>query len=120
MFSGIPNCSHIILGVSHDNGYARLLYKLKNEGIAPGKVILLEGPPFASELQQFSTSMFPRLKIPNLFLEHKPELRNAKQYISVAADGVLRLDRKPELSKKKSSQALSLKYVAPDSGNYCI
>jgi hypothetical protein len=117
MFSGIPNCTHIILGISHDNGYARLLYKLKNEGIAPGRVFLLEGPPLAGELQPFSTSMFPRLKIPNLFLEYKPELRNPKQYVSVAADSVLHMDGKPKLS---SSQALSLKSISPDSGNYDI
>ena len=57
------SCHHIILGASHDNGYARLL-----EDIDPkfkSKITLLEGVPFERELRniaaEFETTKFGSL-----------------------------------------------------------
>src|SRR5208282_1113577 len=119
MFSELPNCLRIILGASHDNSYARLLSKLEAQSVVPGKVVLLEGPPFAAELTRFSTSTFPRIKFPNLFLEHKLGSVNEMKFAKVAANGILHGDRKPKLSGKLSSKspvAVPSKTVQPNSG----
>jgi hypothetical protein len=119
MFSVLPNCLRIVLGVSHDNGYARLLSKLQVESVVPGKVVLLEGPPFAAELTQFSTSIFPRIKFPNLFLEHKLGSVNEIKFAKVAADAILHVDRRTKSSGKPSSKSpavVSSKKVQSDSG----
>lgn len=126
MFSELPNCLRIVLGASHDNGYARLLSKLEVQSVLPGKILLLEGPPFAAELARFSTSTFPRIKFPNLFLEHKLVSLNEIKFPKVDANSVLHTDRKPKLSRKSSSKSLvadSSKTVQPNSGTpiliYC-
>ena len=122
MFSELPNCLRIILGVSHDNGYARLLSKLEVENVMPGKVVLLEGPPFATELARFSTTSFPRIKFPNLFLERKLESLHEMKYAKVAADGILRIEDKPKSSKTTSSKVPAdafSKTIWPDSGISC-
>lgn len=116
MFSELPNCLRIILGASHDNGYARLLSKLEAQNVVPGKVVLLQGPPFAAELTRFSRSTFPRIKFPNLFLEYKLGSVNAPK---VVADGISHMDRKPKLSRKSSSKSLvdmSSKTFKPNPG----
>ena len=119
MFSELPNCLRIVLGASHDNGYARLLSKLEAQNVVPGKVVLLQGPPFAAELTRFSRSTFPRIKFPNLFLEHKLGSVNGMQSPVVAADGISHMDRKPKLSRKSSSKSLvdmSSKTFKPNPG----
>jgi hypothetical protein len=71
LFSELRNCVQIILGASHDNGYARLLRQLETDGVAPGKVALLEGPRFAWEIEKLIGATFPRMKFAGLFNEQK-------------------------------------------------
>ncbi|KAI5819830.1 hypothetical protein BZA77DRAFT_303700 [Pyronema omphalodes] len=55
------NCKSIILGASHDNGYARVLNAVRCENNeALRKIQLLEGPPFGKELEDmpFNTIQF--------------------------------------------------------------
>jgi hypothetical protein len=87
MYAVMPLCENIILGGSHDNGYARILSKLETTNISPGKVILLQGPSLAPEIERFDTFLFPRVKFRDLFLEKK--LDSGKKYSQVAADGIL-------------------------------
>jgi hypothetical protein len=105
MYSVMPQCDAIILGGSHDNGYAHLLSKLETANVVPGKVKLLQGPSFAAELDRFGTTTFPRVKFGTLFNETKLESRKTLKYAQVAADGVL------PMSPKKS--APSPKAVVP-------
>src|SRR5271155_3165954 len=83
MFASWRHCTKIILGASHDNGYSRTLSKLVTDNIAPEKVALLQGPPFAGELAQF-TSIFSRLRFGDLFMYTKLEAAGAS-YGQVAA-----------------------------------
>jgi hypothetical protein len=85
MFASWRHCTKIILGASHDNGYSRALSKLVTDNITPGKVALLQGPPFAAELAQF-TPIFPRLQFGDLFMNKKLEAAGAS-YGQVAATG---------------------------------
>jgi len=41
------------------------------DNIVPGKVALLQGPPFAAELAHQSPSIFPRLQFGDLFVTRK-------------------------------------------------
>jgi hypothetical protein len=118
MYAAMPQCSNIILGASHDNGYARVLSTLETENVAPGKVMLLEGQAFAAELQRFSPSMFPRVKFENLFMEKK--IDPIKKYAQVAADGVLQMARKSPTSPPKPSPVVPRKLVEPDPGNLSL
>ncbi|RAR09965.1 ccch zinc finger domain-containing protein [Stemphylium lycopersici] len=59
LFSENPQCRRLLLGCSHDNGYARLLEKCSDQ--LRNKVILLEGVPFEKELVSlpYKTDKFP-------------------------------------------------------------
>jgi hypothetical protein len=96
MFASWPQCAKIILGGSHDNGYSRILSKLVTDNILPKKVALLQGPPFAAELAQLSTSIFPRLRFGDLFMTTKLESATEKStsYVQIASNGVLQMSRK--------------------------
>jgi hypothetical protein len=118
MYAAMPQCSNIILGASHDNGYARVLSTLETENVAPGKVVLLEGQAFAAELQRFSLSTFPRAKFENLFMEKKIDA--GKKYAQVAADGVLPMTRKAPASPPKASPVVPKKLVEPDPCNFSL
>jgi len=112
----------LFLGGSHDNGYARLLSKLEIDNITPGKVSLLEGPPFAAELQRVDVSTFPRVKFGNLFEDVKLETNPTSnlKYAQVAADGVLRMSPKSPSATSASPKktTFSHKSVKPDHGIY--
>lgn len=71
MYAVMPQCENIILGGSQDNGYVRILSRLETSNIIPGKVILLQGPSLAPELERFDTFVFPRVKFRELFMEKK-------------------------------------------------
>ncbi|KAF8534581.1 hypothetical protein BDD12DRAFT_895628 [Trichophaea hybrida] len=63
------NCSSIILGASHDNGYARVLNAVTCEHEeALRKIQLLEGPPFGRELENLS---FKRVEFTDVFSSEK-------------------------------------------------
>jgi hypothetical protein len=96
MFASWPQCIKIILGGSHDNGYSRALSKLVTDNIVPGKVALLQGPPFAIELAHLSTSIFPRVRFGDLFMTTKLEsaMEKSATYVQVASNGVLPMPRK--------------------------
>lgn len=111
-YVAMPQCQNIILGASHDNSYARLLSKLETDNIAPGKVILLQGPSFAPELERFDTKLFPRMKFGELFLDRKLDL--AKKYAQVAADGVLPMIRKTASPPSPSAATNSYKLAEPE------
>jgi hypothetical protein len=113
MYAGMPQCYKIILGASHDNGYARILSKLETDNVIPGKVMLLEGQAFAAEIERFGTSVFPRVKFGNLFMEGKIE--SGKKYAQVAADGVLPMTRKTT-SPTQASPTIPYKGGEPDLG----
>jgi hypothetical protein len=93
MFASWPQCQFIILGASHDNGYARVLSKLETY-ISPGKVRLLQGPPPAAELAELSPACFPRIEFDNIFMTSKLEQEKRGTYVQVAMDGVLKLPTK--------------------------
>lgn len=61
------NCRRIILGASHDNGYARVLKKVDGKE-ALEKIHLLEGPPFGKE---FDGLLYKRLKYEEVFSPEK-------------------------------------------------
>lgn len=119
MFSELRNCVRIILGASHDNGYARLLRQLETDSVTVVKVVLLEGPPFAMELENLIGATFPRIKFPGLFIEQKLAAAAAEsgtKYSTVAANGVLYMsDGKPKSPTLKTAVMVS-KPVNPDSG----
>ena len=88
MFSKVRNCVRIILGASHDNGYARLLRQLQTDGVTDGKVVLLEGRPFALELEKLIGPTFPRVKFPRLFMEQNFGVESGTKYATVVVNGV--------------------------------
>lgn len=61
LFSEYPQCRRLLLGCSHDNGYARLLEEYADQEALRNKVILLEGVPFEKELVSlpYKTDKFP-------------------------------------------------------------
>ncbi|KAF8414722.1 hypothetical protein EV426DRAFT_579156 [Tirmania nivea] len=64
------SCKQVILGVSHDNGYARVLSSILADGENPTRITLLEGVPFGKE---FNNLPFSRITWSNLFLSKKLE-----------------------------------------------
>jgi len=107
MYASMPQCAKIILGASHDNGYARVLSQLETENVVPGKIMLLKGPPFAAELDLLATSTFPRLEFGDLFMATKLEsAKNLNHVQLVALDGVLQLPRKTASPAKSSTAVL--------------
>lgn len=63
------NCNSIILGASHDNGYARVLHAVTCEDAgALSKIQLLEGPPFGRELEDLP---FKRVEFTDVFSSEK-------------------------------------------------
>lgn len=92
MYAVQPQCENLILGASHDNGYARILSKLETDGVAKGKVILLRGASFAPELERFDSSLFPRVNFGELFMDKKLEV--GKKYSQVAAGNNSPMGRK--------------------------
>jgi len=70
------------------------------DNIVPGKIALLQGPPFASELARLSPSIFPRLRFGDLFMTTKLEagIETGSSYVQAATNGVL-----PVKSRKASS-----------------
>jgi hypothetical protein len=115
MFAEMHHCVRIILGASHDNGYARLLRQLETDGVNPGKVVLLEGPPFAMELENLIGATFPKTKFLGLFIEQKLAADSGARYSAVAANGALYMsDGKPKSPTPKTTVVVS-KPVNPDS-----
>ena len=117
MFSDLRNCVRIILGGSHDNGYARLLRQLETDGVATGKVVLLEGVPFAMELENLIGATFPRIKFPGVFVEQKlsASAESGTKYSTVAASGVLSMSDGKSKSPTLKSAVVVSKPVNPDS-----
>jgi len=118
MYSNSVQCANIILGGSHDNGYARILSKLEAGNVEPGKVILLQGPTFAPELERFDSTLFPRVKFDGLFMERK--IDPGQKYAQVAANGVLPMQRKSTSSTSSPPKSPSVqpnRLVEPDLGN---
>lgn len=118
IFSALRNCIRIILGASHDNGYARMLRQLETEGVTPGKVVLLEGLPFATELEKLIGTTFPSVKFPGVFMEQKLTTVTATadtgtKYSTVAAHGVS--EGKPKSPTAKPAVAVS-KPLSRDTG----
>lgn len=64
-------CRQIVLGCSHDNGYARLLENHMQDSQEVGRVTLLGGVPFEKELE---TLPFDKKTIPGLFRDTKINL----------------------------------------------
>ncbi|GME28192.1 putative ccch zinc finger protein [Neofusicoccum parvum] len=63
-----PHCRHIMLGCSHDNGYARILGEISNYDYLVQKITLLEGVPFGRE---FASLPFKIQKFDGLFRPQK-------------------------------------------------
>ena len=95
MYAAMPQCENIILGANYDNGYARILSKLETMNIMPGKVILLQGPGLAPELERIDTFLFPRIKFGELFMDKK--LEGTRKYAQVIVGG-----KSPARSKSTS------------------
>ena len=111
----MPQCEHIMLGGSHEDGYARILSKLETTNIMPGKVVLLQGPSLAPELERFDTFLFPRLKFRELFMERK--LESGKRYAQVAAETsspTRNMSRSPPILSSTTPQRL----MEPELGNF--
>ncbi|KAL1646115.1 hypothetical protein SLS58_003535 [Diplodia intermedia] len=64
-----PTCRHIMLGCSHDNGYARILGEISNYDYLVDKITLLEGVPFGREFA--ALPFFKIQKFEGLFRPHK-------------------------------------------------
>lgn len=54
------NCKAILLGASHDNGYALPITELQTSGTEHKSIALIEGPPFAKELRELKSVQFFR------------------------------------------------------------
>lgn len=61
------NCLKVVLGASHDNGYARTLSSIVSEG-NDARVLLVEGTPFASEVRSLH---FQSTKLLDIFESQK-------------------------------------------------
>lgn len=67
------HCKHIIFGGPADNGYARLLSPYSGDTAVSKRITMVEGPPFAYELQSLAekfpttsfTSIFRKTKLPS-------------------------------------------------------
>lgn len=55
-----PNCKAVILGASHDNGYALPLTELDTASEEHKPIVLVEGSPFAKELEVLEFVAFVR------------------------------------------------------------
>jgi hypothetical protein len=108
MYAAMPQCQNVILGGSHDNGYPRILSTLETANIPPGKVILLQSPMLAPELERIDSFLFPRIKLRDIFLERRLDV--GKRYAQVAADGNLPTLSKSTTPPRPSTQRL----VEPD------
>lgn len=64
------NCLKVVLGASHDNGYARTLSSIVSEG-NDARVLLVEGTPFASEVRSLQ---FQSTRLLDIFESHKLEI----------------------------------------------
>ena len=116
MYAAMPQCVRIILGGCHDNGYAHLLSKLETENVLPRKVMLLQSHSFATELDRFRPSTFPRVRFEDLFMETKLESGKTMKYAQVAKDGVLQVARKSTSPKATAVVEVSRKKTEPDYG----
>ena len=63
------HCKHIIFGGPSDNGYARVLGPLSDD--EKGRLTLLEGPPFAAELEALKSKFRGPVKFPKIFRSDK-------------------------------------------------
>ena len=117
MFASWHHCTKIILGASHDNGYSRILSKLMTDNIAPGKVALLQGPPFAAELAQLSTSIFPRIQFGELFMTTKLEM-GGSSYVQMATTGGLPMPRKTSSPIMPAAVVHKAALMRPDKGTF--
>lgn len=111
----MPQCEHIMLGGSHENGYAHILSTLETTNIMPGKVVLLQGPCLAPELERFDAFLFPRVKFRELFMETK--LESAKRYSQVAAETSLHT-RTISGSPSTLSSSTPQRLMEPELGNF--
>ncbi|KAH7355776.1 hypothetical protein BKA66DRAFT_429513 [Pyrenochaeta sp. MPI-SDFR-AT-0127] len=68
LFSQDYHCRRLLLGCSHDNGYARALEECLDQAELLDKVVLLEGTPFEKELVPLP---YNTKKFPGLFRESK-------------------------------------------------
>ena len=121
MFASWYHCTKIILGASHDNGYSRILSKLMTDNVVAGKVLLLQGPPFAAELAQFSKSVFPRVQFGELFMTTKLEAGTEKgsSYVRAATNGVSPMPRKMSSPTKPTAMVPHKPaIVRPDKGAF--
>lgn len=64
------NCLKVVLGASHDNGYARTLSSIISEGNY-ARVLLVEGTPFASEVRSLQ---FQSTRLLDIFESQKLEV----------------------------------------------
>ena len=64
------HCCHLLLGCSHDNGYARILEDIQSEPLILRRISLMEGVPVERELRPL-TSHFRTTKFEKLFRERK-------------------------------------------------
>ena len=121
MFASWPQCQNVLFGGSHDNGYARILSKLETDNIMPGKVRLVQGPPFATELAQLSSTYFPRIEFSDVFMATKLEQECSVSYLQVAMDGVLKVPRKSQPSTVAIEPANESCQRLPDKGiTFCL
>jgi hypothetical protein len=64
------HCHQVLLGCSHDNGYARLLDDTMGDAMLVDHITLLEGVPFERELASLQAS-FKTIKFDNMFRSTK-------------------------------------------------
>lgn len=90
------NCRKIILGVSHDNGYARILKKYENEPEILQKIQLLEGPPFGRELEALHG--FTRIKYEDVFSSEKFDVYQQRSPVLPLASPISPIAKAPVTS----------------------
>ncbi|KAI5849268.1 hypothetical protein DFP73DRAFT_286911 [Morchella snyderi] len=118
------NCVKVILGASHDNGYARTLSSVSSDGNTE-KVLLIEGTPFASEVRQLQ---FPSTKYTHIFESQKLEVpprptsskstdsptRGMGSYVQVATNSVTTTNTTTKVTGSYATVAVSNNnYSAP-------
>ncbi|KAF2724851.1 hypothetical protein K431DRAFT_216930 [Polychaeton citri CBS 116435] len=90
------HCRQILLGCSHDNGYARLLDEYTSDDKALHRVTLLEGVPFGKELDVLP---FSKKKLGTIFRESKINLSPRLGHLDVHEAAV----RRPSATLKPTS-----------------
>jgi hypothetical protein len=113
----MPQCVRVIMGGSHDSGYVDVLFQLQAQCAVRGKVKLLEGPPFVSEVQRVGdTTFFPRVKFGNLFSERSFKSSKTSKSAQITAESDAASPMSPNLTSPNPMRSSVARPAKLDTG----